>query len=198
MKTKTLLIVTALLSATAVLGAGPGSAPTPGTLNEQFKKEDDYDRLDGKGKSGKRVDVIEWSGNLEVHVYPKGSLAGLALKLDRPEEGKLVMVIGYRFVESTKDQLIRRAILGVPFHEGFHAYKDTSAKDYDKIIISNNTLKEKHLRDFELDPAPKELYPEGHPKRGPQTADDKPAPKRETASENKDGRSYEDINSFKW
>ena len=28
--------------------------------------EEIYDRLDGKGPSGKRVDVVEWEGNLEV------------------------------------------------------------------------------------------------------------------------------------
>src|SRR5687767_7863161 len=69
----------------------------------------EYDRLDGMGPSGKRVDVIEWEGNLEVHVYPKGSLRGLALTIDRQKKDKPVMVIGYRFDNAPKTQLIRRA-----------------------------------------------------------------------------------------
>ena len=35
----------------------------------------------------KRVDVIEWAGNLEIHVYPAGSLAGLGLKLVKDGQG---------------------------------------------------------------------------------------------------------------
>ena len=125
-------------------------------------KKDDFDRLDGRGTSGKRVDVIEWEGNLEIHVYPKGSLAGLALKIDEPSKDKKVMVIGYRFNERPKDQLIRRAILGVKLREGFKVYNDPSGDEYDKVIITNNTLSGS-LTAFKLDPEPKQLYPEGHP-----------------------------------
>src|SRR5687767_8204018 len=71
-----------------------------------------FDRLDGTGRSGKKVDVIEWEGNLEIHVYPKGSLKSLALKLDKRNKDKTVMVIGYRFNNDPGKQLIRRAILG--------------------------------------------------------------------------------------
>lgn len=125
-------------------------------------KKDDFDRLDGRGTSGKRVDVIEWEGNLEIHVYPKGSLAGLALKIDEPTKDKKVMVIGYRFTDRPKDQLIRRAILGVKLREGFKVYNDPSGDEYDKVIITNNTLSGT-LTAFKLDPEPKQLYPEEHP-----------------------------------
>lgn len=119
-----------------------------------------YDRLDGKGPSGKRVDVIEWEGNLEVHVYPAGSLKGLGLKLDK-QTGKRVMVLAYRFEDAPGKELIRRAILGINLKEGFKAFKDPNTDDYDKIVISNNTLANP-LVAFGLDPAPKQLYPDGH------------------------------------
>ena len=133
----------------------PTTAPT--TANEP-----EYDRLDGMGKSHKKVHVIEWEGNLEIHVYPKGSLAGLALKLDKPSQDKMVMVIGYRFADNPKSQLIRRAILGIPIRSGFKAFKDPSEMDFDKIIISNNGLSNQVVA-FQLDPEPTQLYPEGHP-----------------------------------
>jgi hypothetical protein len=126
-----------------------------------FGAEPEYDRLDGMGKSHKKVDVIEWEGNLEIHVYPKGSLAGLALKIDEPK-GKKVMVIGYRFTDNPKEQLIRRAILGIPMNPGFKVFRDPSEADFDKIIISMNGLSNQVVA-FQLDPEPKELYPEGHP-----------------------------------
>lgn len=126
--------------------------------------EDDYDRLDGRGKSGVRVDVIEWVGNLEVHVYPGGSLAGLALHLDKRNKSKPVMVIGYRFKGNPKEQLIRRAILGIPLYEGFYSYQDRAVTEYDKIIITNNKLAHSTgLAHFKLDPPPSQLYPDGHP-----------------------------------
>ncbi len=124
--------------------------------------EPEYDRLDGMGKSHKKVNVIEWEGNLEIHVYPKGSLAGLSLKLDKPSKEKMVMVIGYRFSDNPKTQLIRRAILGIPFQPGFKAFKDPSEMDFDKIIISNNGLSNQVIA-FQLDPEPTQLYPDGHP-----------------------------------
>src|SRR6478672_2141360 len=80
-----------------------------GTVNAATAGDDDYDRLDGVGRSGKKVNVIEWEGNLEVHVYPGGSLKGLALKLDKRNKDKPVMVIGYRFNDNPGVQLIRRA-----------------------------------------------------------------------------------------
>lgn len=122
----------------------------------------DYDRLDGTGRSGKKVDVVEWEGNLEIHVYPAGSLAGLALKLDKKNKEKPVMVIGYRFTNDTKTQLIRRAILGITMGEDFKVFKDPTADGYDKIVISNNGLS-KPLVAYRTEAAPTQLYPDGHP-----------------------------------
>lgn len=122
----------------------------------------DYDRLDGMGHSGEKVQVIEWEGNLEVHVYPAGSLKGLALKLDKRDKSKPVMVIGYRFVNDPKTQLIRRAILGITLADGFKTFKDPSESEFDKIIISNNTLSDSVVA-FRLDPPPSQLYPDGSP-----------------------------------
>ncbi|MCC7441416.1 MAG: hypothetical protein IT285_07275 [Bdellovibrionales bacterium] len=124
--------------------------------------DDDFDRMDGTGPSGMRVDVVEWQGNLEIHVYPKGGLAGLALKLDEANQDKPVMVIGYRFSNAPKKQIVRRAILGVPFREGFRAYRDPAPKEYDKIVITNGPASPKYAQ-FKLDAAPAQLYPEGHP-----------------------------------
>lgn len=125
-------------------------------------KQEDYDRLDGTGMSGKKVNVIEWEGNLEIHVYPGGSLKGLSLKLDKKNKDKPVMVIGYRFDSDPSQQLIRRAILGINMAEGFKAFRDPSAgSEYDKIVISNNG--QAGLASFTLDAEPTQLYPDGHP-----------------------------------
>lgn len=126
--------------------------------NPDADPDPEFDRLDGKGPSGKKVDVVEWEGNLEIHVYPKGSLAGLALKLDDKNKSKPVMVIGYRFTNNTKKQLIRRAIIGVPFTAQFKAFQVTKEPDFDKVIISNAALSGE-LAEYKLDPAPTQLYP---------------------------------------
>lgn len=139
------------------------SLATAATSGTSQPKEEEFDRLDGRGKSGVRVDVIEWEGNLEVHVYPAGALAGLALKLDKKNKEKPVMVIGYRFRGNAKEQLIRRAILGIPMMEGFKTYKDpSSGSEYDKFVISNQTQSGQMVA-YRLDPEPTQLYPEGHP-----------------------------------
>jgi len=122
----------------------------------------EYDRLDGKGKSGVRVDVIEWEENLEVHVYPRGSIAGLAMKVDRA--GTPAMVFGYRFVSDPEDQLIRRNILSINLKDGFIAYLDTKETEFDKIVISNSKLAGRYSK-FNLDPEPKHLFPKEHPDR---------------------------------
>lgn len=121
----------------------------------------DYDRLDGTGKSGKKVDVIEWEGNLEIHVYPKGSTAGLGMKIDE-KNGKKVMVIAYRFIESPKTVLTRRAILGIPLSTSFKVYKDPIENEFDKFIISDNGLSGQVVA-YKLDATPTQLYPDGHP-----------------------------------
>jgi hypothetical protein len=120
--------------------------------------EEIFDRLDGTGPSGKKVDVVEWEGNLEVHVYPKGSLKGLSAKLDDRQQGKKVMVIGYRF--GKERPLIRRAILGVPFDPNLKAFIEPGAKGYDKIGLSNRTLPAP-WKPYKLDPAPAQWYPDG-------------------------------------
>lgn len=120
--------------------------------------EEIYDRLDGKGPSSKKVDVVEWEENLEVHVYPKGSLRGLSAKLDDRVEGKKVMVVGYRF--GAKDHLVRRAILGVPFDKNVKGFIDRTEKDFDKLAISNQTMPAPWTS-YKFDPAPAQWYPDG-------------------------------------
>jgi hypothetical protein len=129
------------------------------TRADQSDPDADYDRLDGTGASGKKVNVVEWEGNLEIHVYPRGSLKGLSLKLDKTNKDRPVMVIGYRFVEHPETQLIRRAILGIDLAEGFRAYKDPTADDYDKIIITNNGMSAP-LAAYRLETPSKQLYPD--------------------------------------
>lgn len=157
--------------------------------------EETYDRLDGRGASGKRVDVIEWEGNLEVHVYPKGSLAGLALKLDRAKS-KTVMVIAYRFTNDPKKQLIRRAIIGIPFADQFKAYQSLKEPDFDKIVVSNNGLAD--LVEYKLDPEPKQLYPEepAKPTESPKAPlAVTPSTQREPSADEKDSGT---IRPFQW
>jgi len=120
----------------------------------------DYDRLDGTGASHEKVQVIEWEGNLEVHVYPKGSLVGLGLKLDKRDKDKPVMVISYRFGGTP---LIRRAILGINLKEGFKTFKDPTEEEFDKIVISNDG-QDSPVVAFRLDPTPTQLYPDGYDK----------------------------------
>lgn len=126
----------------------------------------EFDRLDGHGPSGKKVDVIEWEGNLEIHVYPKGGLRSLGMKIDRESKTtkNAVMVIEYGFT-GVGYTMIRRAILGIPLKDGFKAYRDPSADDYDKVIISNNTLTE-GVSTFALATPPTQLYPDYHPALG--------------------------------
>jgi|GEM_PF-868729 len=123
---------------------------------------DVFDRLDGSGPSKVRVDVIEWDGNLEVHVYPRGALKGLSAKLDDRESGKKVMVIGYRLGNS-KTPLIRRAILGIPFTKNVLGFIDRTEPDFDKFALSNQPLS-KPWAPFKLDPAPAQWGPEGSDK----------------------------------
>jgi hypothetical protein len=164
-KTKFLILLAASFWVTSTLVAvNPNSvhATSPGGSSTS-DPDPDFDRLDGKGKSRRRVDVIEWEGNLEVHVYPGGGLRGLALKLDEREEGKKVMVLGYRFDTNPKQQLIRRAMLSIPFRDGFHVYRDpASGEEYDKIIITNSSLG-LPLVSFRTEAPPSQLYPDGHP-----------------------------------
>ena len=74
------------------------------------------------------------------------------------------MVIEYAF-NGVPYTLIRRALLSIPMKEGFKTYRDTSTTDYDKIIISNNTLNSGVVA-FALAPEPIQLYPDYHPALG--------------------------------
>jgi len=124
-----------------------------------FAYETVFDRLDGTGPSKKRVDVIEWDGNLEIHVYPKGSLKGLGVKLDDRESGKKVMVISYDLKDSS-EPLVRRAILGIPFTSKIKAFIDSSEGEFDKIGLSNQELG-KPWKNYKLQAPPKKWGPDG-------------------------------------
>lgn len=162
MKSKSLFyLLTPALAVALSLGALGGALSGTSNLVCAAESEADFDRLDGMGKSTKRVDVIEWEGNLEIHVYPKGSVKGLALKIDDKDKNKKVMIIGYRF-DTWAKQLIRRNILSIPLRPGFKTYKDSSAEEYDNFIVSNNGMSGQ-VALFQLDPEPSQLYPDGHP-----------------------------------
>ncbi|MEN9723662.1 MAG: hypothetical protein RJB38_1648 [Pseudomonadota bacterium] len=144
--------------------------------------DDDFDRLDGKGRSGKKVDVIEWEGNLEIHVYPAGSVQGLAFKIDDRDPKKKVLVIGYRFASQPQEQLIRRAILGIPLENGFRVYRDPKGgRDYDKFVLTHHAPEGRWIA-FRPDPEPQQLYPEGHPALLAQDSERPSAPRRQPAS----------------
>lgn len=151
--TRTLALITLALSISV-------QASHTARADEGADPDANYDRLDGTGASHKKVNVIEWEGNLEIHVYPAGSVKGLALTIDRATKNKPVMVIGYRFNENPKQQLIRRAIIdGISLSDNFKAYKDPSADGYDKFIITNNTLGGDFAA-YKLEPKPTQLYPD--------------------------------------
>ena len=137
------LVAFSFLTAVAVYAADPS--------------DQDFDRLDGTGKSTATVQVIEWEGNLEIHAYPKGLIQGLGMVLDKKNKSNPVMVISYRYPSGT---LIRRAVLGISLNEGFKVFKDPTEDEFDKIVISNNGLASPLLA-FRTDPAPTQLYPDG-------------------------------------
>lgn len=141
------------------LGLFPSSFAAAASAKDMEPK-DSFDRLDGTGSTGKKVDVIEWGTNLEIHVYPKGSLRGLGLKIDRTNKKKPVMVIAYRF-NSVTYTVTRRAILSIDLTDSFKTYEEPGTDDYDKIIISNNTLTA-NVKPFPLDATPTQLYPDHH------------------------------------
>ncbi len=144
------------LSALFIASAFAASSGPKRTLLEP--KE--FDRLDGRGATAKKVDVIEWENNLEIHVYPKGGLKSLGMKIDRTNKEKPVMVIEYGFT-GVPYTLIRRALLSIPMKDSFKTFQDTSTTDYDKIIVSNNTLT--NVKTFALAPEPTQIYPDYHP-----------------------------------
>jgi len=159
----TLSALTCFGLSTVIPNSTADSAKPPAKVARANQEPKEFDRLDGHGPTGKKVDVIEWENNLEIHVYPKGSLRTLGLKIDRePKTTKnAVMVIEYAF-NGVPYTLIRRAILSIPMNDNFKAFQETAADGYDKIIISNNTLAD-GVRPYTLAPAPTQLYPDYHP-----------------------------------
>ncbi len=171
---RTLIIVFALLS--GVL-----------TSFSVMAYESIFDRLDGTGPSKKRVDVVEWEGNLEIHVYPKTSTKALGAKLDTREQGKKVMVISYLFNNSS-EPVIRRAILGVPFTAQVKGFIDPTEKEYDKIALSNSDLPAPWMP-YKLAPAPKQWGPDGS------KYDESSTPEQLTEMKNNDHQDYKRFNS---
>jgi len=147
-----------------------------------FAYESVFDRLDGTGPSKKRVDAIEWDGNLELHVYPKGSTASIGAKLDDRESGKKVMVVGYRF-NGSKEPLVRRAILGVPFTKAIKGYIDPTEKEFDKIALTNGDM-QKPWVPYKLAPAPTQWGPDGS------KYDDTSSPEQMTEMKSNDQQDY--------
>jgi hypothetical protein len=172
-----------ILALSALTCFGISTVVPNSTANSQAKartpEPKEYDRLDGHGLTHKKVDVIEWENNLEIHVYPKGSLRALGMKIDRTNKDKPVMVIEYAF-QGISYTLIRRAVLGIPLKEGFKTFQDLSADDYDKIIISNNTITA-GVRPYPLAAAPTQLYPDHHPSLAQDESAAAPATKDEPA-----------------
>ena len=171
------LITTALATPTLL-----AQDATPKFKPEKAVKDADFDRLDGMGKTKIAVDVIHWvnrdddgnatSEQMEIHVKPAGSLAGLATKID---DKNPALVIGYRFKRDAMTQLIRRAALTMKLQAGYKIYQDTSTDGtYDSLILTNNELKGKSYKPFRPDPEPTQLYPSGHPMSGIAIEEDAP------------------------
>jgi hypothetical protein len=142
-----------------VLGASIALLGASKVARVQEPKE--YDRLDGHGPSGKKIDVIEWEGNLEIHSYPKGALRAIGMKIDRESKTTKnpVMVIEYAF-NGVPYTMIRRAMLTIKLPDAFLAFRDASAEGYDKIIVSANRIAD--LPIYALAPPPTQLYPDHH------------------------------------
>ena len=140
---------------------------SPNAMSAEYTAEKgdvEFDRLDGVGASGKKVQVIEWKANLEIHVYPKNSLVGLGLKLLKNDKGSYVFVEAYRFDNAPRVQLIRRNVLSDKWVEGYKAYRAPSDADYDKIvIIPAGSPSPSDMTVFKLDDSPTQLFPSGSP-----------------------------------
>lgn len=140
----------------------PPPPPAPSTL-----LQDNFDRLDGTGPSHVKVHVVEWEGNLEIHVTPKGALQGLGIKYEKENKSRSILILAYR-LGLTTSPLVRRAILGIPWPTQVQAYRDLSADGYDKIIFSGTRPSEGRIVPFRLDAPPQQNYPQGHPSATPE------------------------------
>lgn len=152
-----LTFLTAFTLVNKVEAVSPASKKKPLKTTQIEPKE--FDRLDGKGLSHKRVDVIEWENNLEIHVYPKGSLKSLGLKVDRKKDSKSVMVIEYAF-NDIPYTIIRRAVLTLKITDSFKTFKAPTESEFDKIMISNNSLSSDSVIPFLAVHEPRALYPD--------------------------------------
>lgn len=165
-KVRTAWLVSVALIALAAAAFIPNSdaAPKTGTTKSAGRvlEPKEYDRLDGHGATAKKVDFIEWEGNFEVHVYPKGSLKTLGMKIDHESKSTkgavMVMELGFQGVPYT---LIRRAPLFISLPDAFQAFQDETTADYDKIIVSGHSIT--GVKKFTLHAPPTQLYPDYHP-----------------------------------
>lgn len=141
-------------------------APSPPPSATTSATQDDFDRLDGTGPSHVKIQVIEWEGNLEIHVTPKGALRGLGIKYEKENKSQSILILAYRLGLATPP-LIRRAVLGIPWPSQIQAFRDLSAEGYDKIIFSGNRPSEGRIVPFRLEAPPLQNYPQGHPSSTP-------------------------------
>tara|TARA_Y100000590_G_scaffold390511_3_gene466355 strand:+ start:64 stop:777 length:714 start_codon:yes stop_codon:yes gene_type:complete len=101
-----------------------------------------YEVLDGAGPSRTKVDVIEFKGKMEIHVYPPEHLLGLGARVEKNSDGEKVMVLSYR-LSTTSKPLIRRATLNVPFKAGASVlgFEDSRVRGYKKIYLVDTPMK---------------------------------------------------------
>lgn len=126
--------------------------------------KDEFDRLDGTGPSRKKVDFIDWwsqEKQYEVHVKPKGSLVGVNFEIDREDKKKdPVIIIEYK-LQGVPYTIVRRHTLSSSgLNNGFRVYEDTTTDDYDKLILTNNTLTS-NVRQWQYG-KPRQKFPDHH------------------------------------
>ena len=125
-----------------------------------------YDPLDGTGSTGVRIEVMNWVGNVELHISPKGLLRDLALKLDMDQDDYPVLVVGYKFSKEPKP-VIQRIRLENELKTGFKVFRSNSAENSssDEIIISNNSLVDEEITEIPFDPEPIAMFPAPAPEQ---------------------------------
>lgn len=158
---KTLLVAVAAIAAIF--------AAEQNVFGKKQSEDDDFDRLDGTGPSGCKVDAIEWKKNLEFHIYPMGCMATLGFKVDDKNQDKPVLVVEYKPSNGQK-KFVKRVLIGDADVKGkFKVYEDKSAhvakKPYDKFIVSKQDFAKSKdvIISKRVGDEPKVLYPEGHP-----------------------------------
>lgn len=118
---------------------------------------DEYDRLDGRGSSQGKVDIVEWENNLEVQISPSHALLALGAKLDPSTRNRKVLVLEYKFANGIK--LVRRAILGIELKTPLEA--KTKYRGEQRIITFIGKLGSSNDRGetYALAAEPRQLYP---------------------------------------